>query len=112
MIYKCLPHFVFVLQIFTPFVFCYKNGLVIPMFSAVMFLFVAGYAAGADLWPHGVCAEAGRFCLPQAGGHNTLHHTLPYSDHFSCPVRTAGCNLFYFIAASPSLNCSISIFNA
>ena len=47
------------------------------MFSAVMFLFVAGYPAGADLWPHGVCAEAGRFCLPQAGGHNTLHHTLP-----------------------------------
>ena len=65
--YTCLP----------PFVFCYKNGLVIPMFSAVMFLFVAGYPAGADLWPHGVCAEAGRFCLPQAGGPNTIYHTLP-----------------------------------
>ena len=28
--YTCLP----------PFVFCYKNGLVIPMFSALMFLFL------------------------------------------------------------------------
>ena len=48
------------------------------MFSAPdVFVFVAGYPAGADLWPHGVCAEAGRFCLPQAGGANTLHHTFP-----------------------------------
>ena len=100
--YTCLP----------PFVFCYKNGLVIPMFSAPdVFVFVAGYPAGADLWPHGVCAEAGRFCLPQAGGHNTLHHTLPYSDHFSCPVRTAGCNLFYFIAASPIVSIARSAYS-
>ena len=48
------------------------------MFSAPdVFVFVSGYPAGADLWPHGVCAEAGRFCLPQAGGPNTIYHTLP-----------------------------------
>jgi hypothetical protein len=41
-------------------------------------LFVSGDPPGADLWPHGVCAEAGRFRPPQAGeGGGILCRSLP-----------------------------------